>query len=63
MTEQCWADHLLSVMETARAAVEAEASARASHIPLIYCLNALISLVTATLGLLALWQLGRRMKS
>jgi len=37
----------------------AEASARASHIPLIYCLNALISLVSVALSVLALWQLGR----
>jgi len=41
----------------------AEASARASHVPLIYCLNALISLVSVALGTLALWQLGRRAKS
>ena len=40
----------------------AEASARASHVPLIYCLNALISIVSVGLGVLALWQLGRRAK-
>ena len=38
----------------------AEASARASHIPLIYCLNALISLVSVALGAMSLWQLRRR---
>jgi ABC-type spermidine/putrescine transport system permease subunit II len=41
----------------------AEASARASHVPLIYCLNALISVVSVGLGVLAVWQLGRRAKS
>jgi ABC-type spermidine/putrescine transport system permease subunit II len=37
----------------------AEASARASHIPLIYCLNALISVFSVAVSVLAMWQLGR----
>jgi ABC-type spermidine/putrescine transport system permease subunit II len=41
----------------------AEASARSSHVPLIYCLNSLISLVSVALSVIAIWLLGRRVAS
>jgi ABC-type spermidine/putrescine transport system permease subunit II len=41
----------------------AETMSRGSHVSLIYCLNTLIAVVSMALSVLAVWMLGRRVKS
>jgi ABC-type spermidine/putrescine transport system permease subunit II len=41
----------------------AETMSRGSHVPLIYCLNSLIAVVSVALSVLSVWLLGRRLKT